>query len=43
LGVQLDGEYCGETPVRFSVEAGAVEVLLPRGKGERLFGAGRES
>jgi diacylglycerol kinase family enzyme len=40
LGVQLDGEYCGETPVRFSVEAGAVEVVLPRGKGERLFGGG---
>ena len=38
LAVQLDGEYCGETPVRFSVEPQAVEVLLPRGRGEQLFG-----
>jgi YegS/Rv2252/BmrU family lipid kinase len=37
LGLQLDGEYCGETPVRFSVEPLALEVLLPRGKADRLF------
>ena len=43
LGVQLDGEYCGETPVRFSVESRAVEVLLPRGKGEQLFSDARTS
>ncbi len=37
LAVQLDGEYCGETPVRFTVEPLALEVLLPRGKADRLF------
>jgi diacylglycerol kinase (ATP) len=37
LSVQLDGEYAGETPLRFDVEAGAIEVLIPTGRGERLF------
>ncbi len=37
LGVQLDGEYCGETPVRFSVEPLALEVLLPPGRADQLF------
>ena len=37
LAVQLDGEYCGETPVRFTIEPLALEVLLPRGKADQLF------
>ena len=40
LPVQLDGEYCGETPLHLSVEPQALEVLLPRGKAERLFRQG---
>jgi YegS/Rv2252/BmrU family lipid kinase len=37
LAVQLDGEYCGETPVRFTIEPQALDVLLPRGKADHLF------
>jgi diacylglycerol kinase family enzyme len=29
LPVQLDGDYVGETPVRFSVRPGALTVCLP--------------
>jgi diacylglycerol kinase (ATP) len=39
LAVQVDGEYLGETPMRFSVAAQALDVLLPRGQGRELFGA----
>jgi YegS/Rv2252/BmrU family lipid kinase len=39
LAVQADGEYLGETPMTFSVEAQALDVLLPRGRGQELFGA----
>lgn len=39
LAVQADGEYLGETPMRFSVEAAALDVLLPRGQGQELFGS----
>jgi YegS/Rv2252/BmrU family lipid kinase len=38
LAVQVDGEYIGETPMRFSVVGQALDVLLPRGWGEELFG-----
>jgi YegS/Rv2252/BmrU family lipid kinase len=38
LAVQADGEYLGETPMRFCVEASALDVLLPRGRGLELFG-----
>ncbi|HLF76842.1 MAG TPA: diacylglycerol kinase family protein [Dehalococcoidia bacterium] len=38
LPVQADGEYFGQTPMRFSVVPAALDVLLPRGKAERLFG-----
>jgi diacylglycerol kinase family enzyme len=37
LGVQVDGEYIGETPVRFSVAPAALDVLLPRGHAAGLF------
>jgi YegS/Rv2252/BmrU family lipid kinase len=39
IAVQADGEYFGETPMRFGVAPGAVEVLLPIGGGRRLLGA----
>jgi diacylglycerol kinase family enzyme len=39
IAVQADGEYFGETPMRFGVAPGAVEVLLPPGGGRRLLGA----
>jgi diacylglycerol kinase family enzyme len=29
LPVQLDGDYAGETPMRFSVDAGALAVSIP--------------
>ena len=38
LAVQVDGEYIGETPMRFSVERQALPVLLPRGQGRQLLG-----
>lgn len=37
LPVQVDGEYLGETPMNFSVAAGALRVRLPKGKGTKLF------
>ena len=37
LGVQVDGEYIGETPVRFSVAPAALDVMLPAGNGADLF------
>jgi YegS/Rv2252/BmrU family lipid kinase len=39
LSVQVDGEYLGETPMRFQVVPRALSVLLPRGRAEKLFGA----
>jgi YegS/Rv2252/BmrU family lipid kinase len=39
LPVQVDGEYIGETPMRFTVAPSAVEVLLPSGRARELFGA----
>jgi diacylglycerol kinase family enzyme len=32
MAVQLDGDYAGETPMRFSVEPGALRVSLPEGE-----------
>lgn len=37
LPVQADGEYFGETPMRFWVAPRAISVLLPRGRAARLF------
>lgn len=37
LAVQADGEYLGRTPMTFSVEPRALDVLLPRGRGAELF------
>ncbi len=37
LAVQADGEYLGETPMTFSVEPQALDVLLPKGQGLELF------
>jgi diacylglycerol kinase (ATP) len=39
LPVQVDGEYIGETPVELSVAPASLDVLLPQGKGSKLFGA----
>ena len=39
LDVQVDGEYVGVTPARFSVAPAAVDILLPRGHGAQLFGS----
>lgn len=38
LPIQADGEYIGETPVAFSVDPQALDVLLPAGHGHELFG-----
>jgi YegS/Rv2252/BmrU family lipid kinase len=38
LAVQVDGEYLGETPMRFGVRPAALDVLLPRERGRELFG-----
>ncbi len=35
--VQADGEFLGDTPMKFSVVPEALQVLVPRGKGSRLF------
>jgi YegS/Rv2252/BmrU family lipid kinase len=37
LPVQIDGEYIGETPTLFEVASQVLDVILPPGKGERLF------
>jgi YegS/Rv2252/BmrU family lipid kinase len=37
LSVQVDGEFIGKTPASFTVASGAIDVLLPRGKGRQLF------
>ncbi|MCI0890561.1 MAG: diacylglycerol kinase family lipid kinase, partial [Chloroflexi bacterium] len=37
LPVQLDGDYFGETPMTFSVAAGALRVLVPPGQTRALF------
>jgi diacylglycerol kinase family enzyme len=37
LPVQADGEYIGETPMRFSIVRQALKVLLPAGKGLHLL------
>ena len=37
LPVQLDGEYLGETPLRFSVAPGALRAVVPRGLKSPLF------
>ena len=39
LPVQADGEYIGQTPVTFSVEPQALDVLLPADRGRELFGS----
>jgi diacylglycerol kinase family enzyme len=42
LAVQIDGEYIGETPVELSVAPASLDVLLPWGKGSKLFGVQQE-
>ncbi|MEX0786664.1 MAG: diacylglycerol kinase family protein, partial [Dehalococcoidia bacterium] len=37
LPVQLDGEYAGETPMRFEVAPGALRVIVPRGQRRPIF------
>jgi YegS/Rv2252/BmrU family lipid kinase len=39
LGIQVDGEYIGETPARFAIAPAALDVLLPTGHARHLFGA----
>jgi len=41
LSVQVDGEYLGETPMRFSVAPAALDVLLPKGAAPHLFQSDR--
>jgi diacylglycerol kinase family enzyme len=36
LDVQADGEYFGETPMSFSVQPGALRVLLPAGGARKI-------
>jgi YegS/Rv2252/BmrU family lipid kinase len=38
LAVQVDGDYAGETPMRFGARPAALDVLLPRGRARELFG-----
>ena len=38
LPVQVDGEYLTETPLRFEVAQGALQVVVPRGLRSPLFG-----
>ena len=40
LPVEIDGEYLGETPLRFEVAPGALRVIVPRGLTSPLFGPG---
>jgi len=40
LPVQVDGEYLGETPLRFEVAPGALRVIIPRGLKSPLFQEG---
>jgi YegS/Rv2252/BmrU family lipid kinase len=37
LPVQIDGEYVGETPLRFSIAPAALRVIVPRGLKSPLF------
>lgn len=37
LPVQVDGEYLGETPLRFEVAPGALRVVVPRGRRSAVF------
>jgi diacylglycerol kinase (ATP) len=37
LPVQIDGEYLGETPLRFSIAPAALHVIVPRGLKSPLF------
>jgi YegS/Rv2252/BmrU family lipid kinase len=37
LPVQIDGEYLGETPLRFAVAPGALRVIVPAGLKSPLF------
>jgi YegS/Rv2252/BmrU family lipid kinase len=37
LPLQADGEYLGESPARISVAPSAIDVLMPDGKGMKLF------
>jgi YegS/Rv2252/BmrU family lipid kinase len=39
MPAQVDGEYIGETPLRFEVAPGALEVIVPRGLRSPLFGS----
>ncbi len=41
LPVQTDGEYLGETPLRFEVAPAALRVIVPRGLKSPLFADGR--
>ena len=38
IPVQLDGDACGETPLRLTVAPGALAVWVPRGRKAALFG-----
>jgi YegS/Rv2252/BmrU family lipid kinase len=40
LPLQIDGEYLGESPARISVAPAALDVMLPEGKGTKLFSRG---
>ena len=40
LPVQIDGEYLGETPLRFAVTPGALRVIVPKGLKGALFSSG---
>ena len=37
LPVQVDGDYLGETPIRFEVVAAALRAIVPRGLQSPLF------
>jgi len=37
IPVQADGEYFGETPVRFTVEQRVLRILMPPGQGRKLL------
>lgn len=39
LGIQADGEYIGQTPATFTTEPQALDVLLPKGRAQELFGS----